>query len=78
MARSMDSRAANSSCVNAKARRMIFAWGVRFIRLRSSAVSGCASRSARAAASMAAAVMGLSVLLEVVVLLILCRPSRLK
>src|SRR5450631_562138 len=54
---------------------MIFACGVRFIRLRSSWVSGCASLSARAAASMASGVMGLSVFLEVVVLLILCCPS---
>src|SRR5271166_3701380 len=55
-------------------RRMIFACGVRFIRLRSVAVSGWASRSARAARSMASAVIGrggLGVLPEVVVLLIL-------
>src|SRR5216684_1496657 len=54
---------------------MILACGVRFIRFRSSAVSGCASRSARAAASTAAGVMGLSVLLEVVILLILRRSA---
>src|ERR1700675_872516 len=55
---------------------MTFACGVRLIRLRWPAVSGCASLSARAAASMAATVMGLGVLLEVVVvLLILRRPS---
>src|SRR5271166_441346 len=55
-------------------RRMIFACGVRFIRLRSVAVSGWASRSARAARSMALAVIGrggLGVLPEVVVLLML-------
>src|SRR5437016_11489141 len=50
---------------------MIFAWGVRFIRLRSSAVRGCASRSARAARSMASELMGLGVLRKVVFLLIL-------
>src|SRR6266498_2163141 len=50
---------------------MIFACGVRFIRLRSSAVRGCASRSARAARSMASEVMGLGVLLKIVFLLIL-------
>src|SRR5271157_2255413 len=70
---------ANSSCVSSKARRMIFACGVRFIRLRSAAVSGCASRSARAARSIASAVIGrggLGVLPEVVVLLMLgCSPS---
>lgn len=52
-----------------------FACEVRFIRLRLMAVSGCASRSARAAASTAPGVMGLRVLLEVVILLILRRPS---
>src|SRR5271157_3515814 len=53
---------------------MIFACGVRFIRLRSVAVSGWASRSPRAARSMASAVIGrggLGVLPGVVVLLIL-------
>src|SRR5579872_777438 len=54
---------------------MIFACGVRFMRLRSLEVSGCASLSARAAASMALGVMRLSVFLEVVVLLILGCPS---
>src|SRR5271157_84479 len=59
---------------------MIFACGVRFIRLRSASLSGCASRSARAARSISSAVIGrrrLAVLPEIVVLLILCRsPSR--
>ena len=59
---------------------MIFACGVRFIRLRSVSVSGCASRSARAARSIASAVIGLGglgVLPQVVVWLILrCSPSR--
>src|SRR5271165_549917 len=59
---------------------MIFACGVRFIRLRSAAVSGWASRSARAAHSTASAVIargGLGVLPEVIVLLILRRsPGR--
>src|SRR5271167_3394156 len=58
---------------------MIFACGVRFIRLRSVAVSGWASRSARAARPIASAVIargGLGVLPEVVVLLMLgCSPS---
>jgi len=55
---------------------MIFACGVRFIRLRSPEVSGCASLSAGAAASMALGVMRLSVFLEVVVLLILLAFSN--
>src|SRR6266481_4165101 len=53
---------------------MIFACGVCFIRLRSVLVSGCASRSARAARLIAAAFIGrggLGVLPKVVVLLIL-------
>jgi hypothetical protein len=49
---------------------MIFAGGVRFIRLRSLGVSGCASLSPRAAASMASGDIGLSVFLEGVVLLL--------
>src|ERR1039457_6706317 len=56
---------------------MIFACGVRFIRLRSASVSGCASRSARAARSIASkdiGLGGLGVLPEIVVLLTLCRP----
>src|ERR1700685_16637 len=63
---------------HAKVRRIIFACGVRFIRLRSPRVSGCASRSARAAASAAAGVIGIAlcVLPEVVVLLILRCSSR--
>jgi hypothetical protein len=48
----------------------------RFIRLRSPAVSGCASRSARAAASTAAGDISLTVLPEVVVLLILVCYSK--
>src|ERR1035438_3577114 len=59
---------------------MIFACGVRRIRLISDSVSGCASRSARAARSIAAAAIrrgGLSALPEVAVLLILgCPPGR--
>src|SRR5258706_162932 len=39
---------------------MIFACAVRFIRLRSPPVSGCASRSARAAGSLAPCVLALS------------------
>src|ERR1039457_74735 len=49
----MRKRTANSSCVNSRARRMIFACGVRFIRLKSASVRGLVSRSARAARSMA-------------------------
>src|SRR5690348_5773977 len=55
---------------------MIFARGMRFMRLRSSGISGLASRSASAAAITSASVIGrsgsrrLRVLLEIVVLLI--------
>src|SRR5271165_7191351 len=59
---------------------MIFACGVRFIRLRSVSLSGCASRSARAACSTASALIArirLAVLPEVLVLLMLRRsPGR--
>src|SRR5260221_1967930 len=57
---------------------MIFACGVRFIRLRSISVRGCASGSVRAARSTASALIdrgGLSVLPEVVVLLTLRYPT---
>src|SRR5262245_7672004 len=46
----MWNRAANSSWLRRNALRMTFTCGTRFIRLKSSGVSGCASESARAAA----------------------------
>src|ERR1700691_352095 len=62
-----------------RTRRMTFACGVRFIRLRSSSESGRASRSARAARSIWSAVIGLGglgILPEIVVLLTLgCPPG---
>src|SRR5215510_1326691 len=72
----MRKRAANSSCVSPSARRIIFARGMRFMRLKSSGVSGFASGSASAAAITSASVIVrngsrlLPVFLEVVVLLI--------
>ena len=47
---------------------MIFACGVRFMCLKSVAVKGCASRSARAPLSIASADVGLGILPEIVVL----------
>jgi len=47
----MRKRVANSSCVSPSARRIIFARGMRCMRLKSSGVSGFASGSASAAAS---------------------------
>ncbi len=52
-----------------------FACGVRFMRFRSAWFSGCASRSAHAASSMAPGLIGLGVGFEVVLLLISCCPT---
>src|SRR3990172_2136257 len=53
----MRKHAANCSWVKRKARRIIFARGVRFIRCKSAADSGCASGSARAAASISSSLI---------------------
>jgi len=50
---------------------MIFAGGVRFIRLRSPEVSGCASLSARAAASRALGVSAVETIHQLTLLVIL-------
>jgi hypothetical protein len=53
---------------------MIFACGVRVMRLRSDSFNGCASGSARAAVSIASRGIGLGIPPEVIVLLTLCCP----
>ena len=53
---------------------MIFARGVRFMRLKSAAVRGRASGSGMAAFSTASTVIGLGILFEVLVLLTLRYP----
>src|ERR1035437_9648223 len=56
---------------------MTFAWGVRFMRLMSAPVRGCASESASAARSMALCVMGrIPSLLEVGFLLMCSLPEH--
>src|SRR5579862_2933972 len=73
----MRNRLANSSCVKPKARRMIFACGVRFMRFTSALLKGRASGSASAARSMAICVIGRSslwVFLEIGFLLMFRRP----
>src|SRR5512132_1236216 len=52
--------AANSSCVRLRMRRKVFTRGTRRSHARSASVSGCASGSRAAAASISAALIGLS------------------